>query len=92
MTSVLELRFDGGVLRRLSVADARAYYEAVQRNRDHLTGIGDYLDEVAASVDEFRQRFGNEVACMTSMPAASQCLGSTSAIFNSPSSAELSLW
>lgn len=60
MTSVLELCFDGGVLRRLSVADAPAYYEAVQRNRDHLTAIGDYLDEVAGSVDDLRQRFGNE--------------------------------
>ena len=57
---MLELAFDGGVLRRLSAADAPAYYDAVQRSVDHLTAIGDYLDEVAASVDDFRQRFGND--------------------------------
>jgi RimJ/RimL family protein N-acetyltransferase len=56
---VPELTFDGGVLRRLSSADAPAYHDAVQRNRDHLTAIGDYLDEVELSIDDFRQRFGD---------------------------------
>lgn len=59
MSSVPELTLSGGVLRRLSAADAPAYYNAVQRNRSHLTALGDYLDEVAASADDFRQRFGN---------------------------------
>src|SRR5438045_620085 len=58
--TLLELTFDGGVLRRLSAADAAAYYEIVQRNRRHLTALGDYLDEVEASTDDFRQRFGLE--------------------------------
>lgn len=60
MRPELELAFDGGVLRRLTAGDADAYFDAVQRNRGHLTAIGDFLDEVAASADEFRQRFANE--------------------------------
>lgn len=57
---MLELTFDGGVMRRLTAEDAVAYHDAVQRNRDHLTAIGDYINEVSASVDDFRALFENE--------------------------------
>lgn len=60
MRPVLELMFHGGVLRRLTAVDADAYFDTVQENRGHLAAIGDFLDEVAASADDFRQRFGNE--------------------------------
>lgn len=57
---MLELTFDGGLLRRLTAADADAYYDTVQANRGHLTALGDYLDEVAASANDFRERFAND--------------------------------
>jgi RimJ/RimL family protein N-acetyltransferase len=57
---MLELAVQRAVLRRLSGADASAYYDAVQRSRAHLTALGDYLDEVAASADDFRRRFESE--------------------------------
>ncbi len=39
-------------LRELTPRDARAYHELVQRNATHLTRLGDYQDEVAASVQD----------------------------------------
>lgn len=40
MTSVLKLTLDEGMLRRLSVPAAPAYYDVVRRKRCHFTKIG----------------------------------------------------
>jgi RimJ/RimL family protein N-acetyltransferase len=42
-------------LRPLLPGDADRYHALVQQNRAHLTAHGDYLDEVAASVDDVRR-------------------------------------
>jgi RimJ/RimL family protein N-acetyltransferase len=47
----------GLVLRELSLSDAVAYHQTVQANRDFLTRLGDYIDEVEVPVDELARRF-----------------------------------
>lgn len=48
----------GLTLRELTVPDAADYHQLVQRNRAHLTRLGDYRDEVAATPAEVAERFG----------------------------------
>jgi RimJ/RimL family protein N-acetyltransferase len=42
----------GIVLRRLCAADARAYFDLIQRSRAFLTRYGDYSEMAAASLEE----------------------------------------
>lgn len=53
---VLGTAVAGLELRPLAPGDAGRYHALVQQNREHLTAQGDYLDEVAASVDDVRRQ------------------------------------
>ena len=51
--------FPGVDLRELTTRDARAFFDLVRRNREHLTQFGDYEDFAASTLKEIEAYFAD---------------------------------
>lgn len=46
----------------LGPADAKAFYDLLQKNRAHLTALGDFLNEVSAPLEKWTAEFASDPA------------------------------
>ena len=57
---MLETTVPGLALRRLATTDAGEHFRLVQDNSEHLTALGDYLDQVSMTLEETEEELSGE--------------------------------